>query len=136
MRKEKVLLILEDNRHQYESALRYAGKLGMSIILLVILEDIYTLEKTSTSLGVPFSKDLLPKAKERVNNKIDAILDKMEVDLEEKNIVAGPMEETESKYVSDKKPETVIICFSDFHRAVKLADKIDKDLMIIKLRGG
>ncbi len=136
MRKEEALLILEDNRHQYESAFKYVAKLGMSVILLVILEDIYTLEKTSTSLGVPFSKDLLPKAKERVNNKIDTVLEKIKVDIVERNIVAGPMDETAIKYISDKEPETVIICFSDFHRSVKLADKIDRDLMIIKLRGG
>ncbi len=136
MRKEEALLILEDNRHQYESAFKYVAKLGMPVILLVILEDIYTLEKTSTSLGVPFSKDLLPKAKERVNNKIDTVLEKIKVDIVERNIVAGPMEETAIKYISDKEPETVIICFSDFHKSVKLADKIDRDLMIIKLRGG
>ncbi len=136
MRKGKALLILEDNRHQYEQALSYAGRLGMPLILLIILEDIYVLEKTSTSLGVPFSKDLLPKAKERVNSKIEAVLEKTEVEIEEKNIVAGPMEETVNKYISDKEPETVIICFSDFHRSVKLADKIDMDVMIIKLRGG
>jgi len=136
MGKESVLVILEDNRHQYEYALNYARKLGDNIFLLIVLEDIYMLEKTSTSLGVPFSRDLLPKAKERINNKIDAILDKTGIELKDRSIVAGPMEDTAIKYISEKQPETVIICFSEFHRAVKLADKIDRDLMIIKLRGG
>ncbi len=130
------LLILENNTEWYESAVKYAEKLGEPLCILVVLEDIYMLEKTSSSFGLPSSPDLVPKAKDKINRKLDVIIEKNNIKLKIKEITVDKIDSAVSKFIREWNPKTVILGLSDVYRSIKIAEGIEKNVLIIKLRGG
>jgi len=136
MEKCNALLILENNTDVYETAINYSLAISNNLCILVVLEDIYMLEKASTSLGLPSSPELVPKAKEKIKKKLDIVKSKLKSDLILEEIVVDKLEKAVPELVDKIDPKVVIFALSDLYKSAKLAHQLEKNSLIIKLRGG
>ncbi|MDQ7083326.1 MAG: hypothetical protein Q9N34_10600 [Aquificota bacterium] len=77
--------------------------------VLVVLEDLYKLEKASVSLGLPIPKDTVPEAKRRILDRIQNIwrhIGGPDIGME---VVAGDLkEEVFSGRLKDRRPDLII----------------------------
>ncbi len=132
----EILLVVTDSSLDCGRAMEMLKELGekfsAKVKILAVLEDIYRLERTGVSLGLPIPKETVPEAKRRVSEKIKTMwrqLGNGEVEIE---TVAGDLREEVVKYTSKKKPAMILWGCKVTPHLCRVIDEVEVPSLIIK----
>ncbi len=107
-------------------------KLSTDVSVLVVLEDLYRLEKASVSLGLPIPKDTVPEAKRRVSDRLKTLwrhIDERDVEID---VVVGDLKEEVVARVKDRKPEMILWGCAVTSSVCRIIDEVEIPSLIIK----
>ena len=111
----KILLVLTDSSPECSKAVEmlkvFCEKFEALPKILVILEDLYTLEKVSVSLGLPLPPSTVEEAKEKVLKKVKRVWKKVTDDEEadiEVSVIAGELDKEILSTLEAEKPQFVL----------------------------
>ncbi len=133
-----IVLVLTDSSSECTKALealaRFGDMLSTDVKVLLVLEDIYRLEKASISFGVPLPPDTVSSAKKRFSDRMKHLWrhikgEEAELDL---NVVAGDLKEEVVKYIEEEKPEMVIWGCQLTTNLCRTIDEVKVPSLIIK----
>ena len=131
-----ILLVLTDSSVECGKALETLKDMGEKFSagtgVLVVLEDLYRLEKASLSLGLPIPRDAVPEAKKRILDRIQNIwrhIGGQDISME---VVAGDLREEVLKRLKDKKPDLIIWGCTLTSSLCRIIDEVEIPSLIIK----
>ncbi len=131
-----ILLVLTDSSTDCGKALErlkdMGEKLSTDVSVLVVLEDLYRLEKASVSLGLPIPKDTVPEAKRRVSDRLKTLwrhIDERDVEID---VVVGDLKEEVVARVKDRKPEMILWGCAVTSSVCRIIDEVEIPSLIIK----
>lgn len=133
-----IVLVLTDSSAECGKALetlaKYGEMLSTDVEVLLILEDIYRLEKASISLGVPLPPDTVSSAKKRLTDRVRHLWRHIKGEEAEIKItsIAGDLKEEVVKFVGDKNPEMVLWGCQPSANLCRVIDEIKVPSLIIK----
>ena len=107
-------------------------KFSTDVSVLVVLEDLYRLEKASVSLGLPIPKDTVPEAKSRVRDRLKTLwrhIDERDVEID---VVVGDLKEEVVARVKDRKPEMILWGCAVTSSVCRIIDEVEIPSLIIK----
>ncbi len=111
----KILLVLTDSSPECSKAVEmlkvFCEKFEAPPKILVILEDLYTLEKVSVSLGLPLPPSTVEEAKEKVLKKVKRVWKKVMGDEEadvEVSVIAGELDKEILSTLEAERPQFVL----------------------------
>ncbi|NPA41963.1 MAG: universal stress protein [Aquificae bacterium] len=135
----KITLVLSDSSAECRKALETLAKYGelfsAEVEVLVVLEDLYRLESASVSLGVPLPPDTVKSAKERTENKIQAIWRHIKNDERARvsiKAVAGELGEEVVRFAQEEKPDMFLWGCPPTSVLCGIIDRINIPMLIIK----
>ncbi len=132
----EVLLVLTDSSSDCGKALEMLREVGEKFSagkkVLVVLEDLYRLEKASVSLGLPIPKDTLPEAKRRITDRIRGIWRHLGGDEIHVEAVAGDLREEVLRKVNSEKVDMIIWGCEVNPSVCRAIDEVEIPSLIIK----
>lgn len=133
----KGLLIITDSYRECEKAVKVSAelkdKLGLELQILVILEDVYNLERTSVSLGMPVPPNVKEESVARMKKHLTYLWEKFsKAPLPEVIFQVGPLYEEVKKYLQGRSYDLLIWACYPTHMLCKTIDDINISSFIIK----
>ncbi len=133
----KVLLVFTDTFSDCDRALRFAVefslKLNADLDILVVLEDLYHLERGSTAFGMPVPPDIKNEAIRRIEKKLKENWEKYTSEkLPNVSYKIGPLHEEVKKFVEGKEYQLIMwACYPSAYLC-KIIDDLNTASLIIK----
>ncbi|GAB6066661.1 universal stress protein [Aquifex pyrophilus] len=133
----KALLVFTDTFSDCERALRFAvdftQKLNAELEILVVLEDLYHLERGSTTFGMPVPPDVKNEAVRRVERKLKENWEKYASEgLPSVSYKVGPLHEEVKRFVEGKEYQLIMwACYPSAYLC-KIIDDLNTASLIIK----
>jgi len=133
----KVLLVLTDSYGDCEKAVKFtarflAGK-DVQLSVLGVLEDVYNLERSSVSFGMPVPPEIKEESQKRLDKKFKAYWEKYVGEEAPKvEYVVGPVDEEVKKLLGETSFDLIIWGCYPSPLLCKVVDEIDASSLIIK----
>ena len=133
----KGLLIITDSYRDCEKAVKVSvelkEKLGFELEILVILEDVYNLERSSVSLGMPVPPNVKEESANRMKKHLAYMWEKYtNSSLPEIHFQVGPLTEEVKKFLQNRSYDLLIWACYPTHILCKAVDDINISSFIIK----
>jgi nucleotide-binding universal stress UspA family protein len=132
----EILLVLTDSSTDCGKALEVLKDMGekfsATVKILAVLEDLYRLEKTSVSLGLPIPRDTVPEAKRRVKERLKGIWRQLGGPEVEMEVVAGDLREEVLRRVPQDERGLLIWGCALTPSVCRIIDEIGIPSLIIK----
>ncbi len=133
----KGLLIMTDSYRECEKAVKVSTelmeKLSLSLDILVVLEDVYNLERGSVSLGMPIPPHVKEESVSRMRKHLSYLWDKYTSNpLPEVNFRVGPLYEEVKKFLQGRSYDLLIWACYPTYILCRTIDDINISSFIIK----
>ena len=107
------VIIFTDPLAGCDRALRVMDSLGIEVKdttpLLAVLEDLYKLERASTSLGLPIPPDTVPTAKEEITRRLNrSIRDVLGLERVNVKVVVGSLIDEAKVFIQENEPDIIV----------------------------
>ncbi|NPA32124.1 MAG: universal stress protein [Aquificae bacterium] len=134
----KVLLVMTDSYADCEKALRFTAdlskKLGAEVEILVVLEDVFNLQRSSVAFGMPVPPGIKEEAINRINKKIRGLWERFTGDenIPPVEFRVGPLGEEVRKFLEGKTYDLIVwACYPSAYLC-KIIDELNTASLIIK----
>lgn len=134
----KVLMVMTDSYSDCEKAIKYVTKfiqkLQTDIDILVVLEDVFNLERASTTLGMPVPPEVKSESVRRIERKLKELWLRYEgsESFPEVEYKVGPLHEEVKKFIENKDYELILwACYPSAYLC-KIIDELNTASLIIK----
>lgn len=133
----KGLLVITDSYRECERAVKVSvelrEKLGLELDILAVLEDVYSLEKSSVSLGMPVPPNVKEESIKRMRKHLSYLWEKYSKSpMPEINFLVGPIYEEVKKFLQKRSYDLLIWACYPTHILCKTIDDINVSSFIIK----
>ena len=133
----KGLLVITDSYRECEKAVKVSvelkEKLGIELEILAVLEDVYNLEKSSVSLGMPVPPNVKEESVSRMKKHLTYLWEKYtNTPLPEVHFQVGPIHEEVKKFLQNRSYDLLIWACYPTHILCKTIDDINVSSFIIK----
>ena len=134
----KILMVMVDSYSDCEKAIKYATdftqKLRTEMEILVVLEDVFNLEKASVTFGMPIPPEVKNESVRRIERKLKELWLKHggSENFPDVEYKVGSLHEEVKKFIENKNYELILWACYPFAYLCKIIDELNIASLIIK----